>query len=286
MPTVKNGSVIMNRPFLHIVSLSGGKDSTAMLLMMLEKNMPVDVILFCDTGLEFPDMYKHIEELEKYTGMKITRVKAEHSFEYYFFDAEIRRKNEIQFIEKFGALHKGNSWPGPKQRWCTSRLKDAPREKFLTPLKKKYNVIEYVGIAADEEYRLLRKTNNKDNVRHPLVEWGITEADCLQYCYDKGFDWNGLYKHFSRVSCWCCPLQPLRELRILYTYYPELWEKLRKWDDNTWRNFRADYSVRELEIRFKFERECILKNIKINNRKFFQELNNKIFEEKTAPIKN
>ena len=75
----------MNRPFLHIVSLSGGKDSTAMLLMMLEKNMPVDVILFCDTGLEFPDMYKHIEELEKYTGMKITRVKAEHSFEYYFF---------------------------------------------------------------------------------------------------------------------------------------------------------------------------------------------------------
>ena len=29
----------------HIVSFSGGKDSTAMLLMMLEKNMPIDEII-------------------------------------------------------------------------------------------------------------------------------------------------------------------------------------------------------------------------------------------------
>ena len=56
----------MNKPDLHIVSLSGGKDSTAMLLRMLEEKMPVDVILFCDTGLEFDAMYKHIDKLEKY----------------------------------------------------------------------------------------------------------------------------------------------------------------------------------------------------------------------------
>ena len=38
---------------LHIVSFSGGKDSTAMLLRLLESGMPVDMILFNDTGLEF-----------------------------------------------------------------------------------------------------------------------------------------------------------------------------------------------------------------------------------------
>ena len=48
------------------VSFSGGKDSTAMLLRMLEEGMPVDIILFCDTGLEFEGMYHHIEKLEKY----------------------------------------------------------------------------------------------------------------------------------------------------------------------------------------------------------------------------
>jgi len=56
----------MDKPELHIVSLSGGKDSTAMLLRMLEENMPIDLILFCDTGLEFEAMYKHIDKLEKY----------------------------------------------------------------------------------------------------------------------------------------------------------------------------------------------------------------------------
>ena len=46
-----------------IVSFSGGKDSTCMLLMMLEKGMQVDYILFCDTGLEFPQMYDHVKRL-------------------------------------------------------------------------------------------------------------------------------------------------------------------------------------------------------------------------------
>ena len=92
----------MSKQCLHVVSLSGGKDSTAMLLMMLERKMPVDIILFCDTGLEFPDMYKHLEKVEKYTGKKITRLKALHSFEHYFLNATVKRKNAQQFIEKYG----------------------------------------------------------------------------------------------------------------------------------------------------------------------------------------
>lgn len=50
----------------HIVSFSGGKDSTAMLLMMLEKEMQIDDIVFMDTGVEFPEMYEHIEKVETY----------------------------------------------------------------------------------------------------------------------------------------------------------------------------------------------------------------------------
>lgn len=50
----------------HIVSFSGGKDSTAMLLRMLEENMQVDEILFCDTGKDFPDMIEHIKKVEAY----------------------------------------------------------------------------------------------------------------------------------------------------------------------------------------------------------------------------
>ena len=53
------------KPEKYVVSLSGGKDSTAMLLRLLEEKRPVDLILFCDTGLEFPQMYEHLARLER-----------------------------------------------------------------------------------------------------------------------------------------------------------------------------------------------------------------------------
>ena len=60
----KNGGG-QSKPDLHVVSFSGGKDSTAMLLGMIERDMPIDYILFCDTGIEFPAMYEHIDRVEK-----------------------------------------------------------------------------------------------------------------------------------------------------------------------------------------------------------------------------
>jgi len=36
---------------LYVASLSGGKDSTAMVLRLVEEGWPLDLVLFCDTGL-------------------------------------------------------------------------------------------------------------------------------------------------------------------------------------------------------------------------------------------
>ncbi|MCM1167643.1 MAG: phosphoadenosine phosphosulfate reductase family protein [Ruminococcus sp.] len=258
----------MEKPKYNVVSFSGGKDSTAMLIGMLERKMPIDCVLFNDTGLEFPAMYEHINRVEQNTGIEITRIKPERSFEYLLL--------EHPFIDQKGIPKVGYSWAGARMRWCTSKLKDAPREKFLRPLRKEYDVIEYVGIAADEQFRLERKRNRSENHAHPLVDWGMTEQDCLDFCYKRGYDWSGLYEHFKRVSCWCCPLQSLEELRQLYRHYPELWEQLKEWDNRTWRNFRADFSVEQLERRFDFENECIKRGLPINNRAFFAEMRKKI----------
>lgn len=57
-----------------------------MLLRLLEENRPVDLILYCDTGLEFPQMYDHLNRLEDYIDREITWLKAPHNFEYYFFE--------------------------------------------------------------------------------------------------------------------------------------------------------------------------------------------------------
>ena len=269
-----------NKPKFYVVSLSGGKDSTAMLLKMLENKMQIDCILFCDTGLEFPTMYEHLNRLEKDIGRQITRIKTDEPFEYLMFDKPIKRKSNSPVVKKYGAELLGYGWAGPRMRWCTSKLKDVPRERFLRELRNKFNVIEYVGIAADEQYRLECERNTNPNHRHPLVDWGMTEQNCLQYCYEHGYDWSGLYELFHRVSCWCCPLQSLDELRKLYKHFPDLWEKLKEWDKRTWRKFRADYSVEELEVRFDFEDECVRAGKSVTDTSFYVELKRRLNDEK------
>lgn len=232
--------------------------------------------MFCDTGLEFPQMYEHIEKIERETGLTVTRVESDDTFEYMMFDRPVNRKADSPVTIKYGAGQTGFGWPGPKMRWCTNKLKDQPRERFIKGLKQYYEIKYYIGIAADEQYRLERKNNQNPNHVHPLIEWGMTEADCLEYCYRRGYDWGGLYKYFKRVSCWCCPLQSLEELRKLRIHFPELWKKLTEWDDRNFRTFKTGYSVRDLEIRFQFEEECIRTGKPIKGKTFMAELRVKL----------
>ena len=139
-------------------------------------------------------------------------------------------------------------------RWCTGELKRKLFRHYLKGLE----CIKYYGIAYDEPKRIDK--NQGQNIQYPLYEWGITERQALQYCYDRGFDWEGLYKLFDRVSCWCCPLQSLRELENLYLYFPDLWERLKEMDKRAFNQFKADYSVEQLEQRF----EKKLKNYSVS----------------------
>lgn len=226
----------------NIVSFSGGKDSTAMLLLMIEKNIKIDEIIFLDTGMEFPAMYQHIKQVERFIDRSITILRAEKSFEYMMLEYEKQRgKNKGQ---------KGYSWPDFRNRWCTSYLKKQVIKKYLKKYKD-YEIVEFHGIAVDEVKRL--EKNNEKNVRYPLAEWNITEKEALEYCYNKGFNWDGLYNNFDRVSCWCCPLKNLKELKTLYLKYPVLWDKLKDWEQKTYRKFRSDYDILDLEYKFKKE---------------------------------
>jgi len=221
----------------HVVSFSGGKDSTAMLLLMIEKEMRIDEIVFIDTTKEFPGMYKHIKQVEMYIQKPITTLKMD--FDYYFSEhvkTKGKRKGE-----------KGYGWPDFRNRWCTA-IKRNLFQKFCKKQFGKVEIIEYHGIAIDERHRA--KRNKTRNIRYPLIEWQITEREALTYCYHKGFNWDDLYRRFHRVSCWCCPLSRIGELKTLYIKYPELWRELVRMDKKTSRRFRPDLSISELNRRF------------------------------------
>ena len=249
---------------LHAVSFSGGKDSTAMLLHMLALGMPIDEVVNVDTGMEFPAMYRHIEKVRavvETAGVKFTTLKADKTFEYYLTRHPVKHRNpEFAGVPGYG-------WPGPRTRWCTGTLKTNVLRKYTRDLRNAHNVIWYVGLAADETARFLRKNNTADDQRHPLAEWGWTEAKALKYCYDHGYDWEGLYKLFKRVSCWCCPLQSLQDLRQLRRHFPDLWARLFELDAQQCRQrFTSSDSLTQLEARFALEEERIAQGLTINAR--------------------
>ena len=194
----------------HAVSLSGGKDSTAMLLLMIERDMPIDMVLSADTGMEFPEMYEHLAKLDEHLfrerGIHITTLRHPKGFEYMMFDEPKQKPRSLENRAKLGIPPYGNGWPGIRVRWCTGQLKTHLITKEVNRLKGELGAIHYVGIAADEAWRC------KDE-RYPLVEWGITEAQALQACYDRGFDFGGLYEIYHRASCW-------RALRLRTGYFP------------------------------------------------------------------
>ena len=217
---------------MNIVNFSGGKDSTAMLLMMIEKGMSIDRIICVDTSKEFPAMYRHINKVQKMCPIKIEIVKID--FDYWFGE-HVKTKGCIGEI--------GYGWPNMLNRWCTA-LKSAAINKSIKEIKK-VDRIKFIGIAYDEIYR-----NKKSNFQYPLVEWGITEKQALEYCYSKGLDWEGLYKKFHRVSCWCCPLSRIGELRVLYNEFPKLWTELIEMQKKSFRKFKGDYFVNDLSEKF------------------------------------
>lgn len=128
----------------NIVSFSGGKDSTAMLLMMLEKGIKIDEIIFCDTGKEFDELYAHVDKIESYIGRKITRLKSEHSYEHFLYDKDI--------IKGPNKGNRGYGWTRINNRWCTKELKYSLINKHLKQYTEQYT--QYIGIAYDEPKRI------------------------------------------------------------------------------------------------------------------------------------
>lgn len=76
----------MNKEY-HILSLSGGKDSTA-LAFFIKENMP-DVfeqmeLVFFDTECELPETYEYLNKIEIFLEKTITKIKPFKSFDDFY----------------------------------------------------------------------------------------------------------------------------------------------------------------------------------------------------------
>lgn len=202
----------------HIASVSWGKDSLAMLHMLIERGMPLDEVVFYDTGAEFDAIYAERDRtlpLLAECGVKYTELRPARPFFFDMLSKTVHKRD--------GSTQQGYGWCGGPARWGTSE-----KLRALDRYARERRAIVYVGIAADELQRIGRPRPEWKLL--PLVDAGMTEDDCHELCYERGHEWDEggvrLYDVLDRVSCWCCRNKNMREIRAMKGSLPGYFERL------------------------------------------------------------
>lgn len=204
----------------RIVSWSGGKDSTATIILAKEHGIPIDYILFSEvmfdnkTSCELPEHMSFVKEVA------IPR------FEEWGYKTEILHHNKT-YMDYFNQVRKSGKNIGkrvgfPMADRCNARnCKVAPINKFLREHK---SCVQYVGICADEPLRLA--SLHKDASKVSLLEkYGYSGQQAREKCKEYGL-LSPYYQYSKRGGCWCCPNASDEQLSYIRAHHPELWNKL------------------------------------------------------------
>jgi 3'-phosphoadenosine 5'-phosphosulfate sulfotransferase (PAPS reductase)/FAD synthetase len=190
----------LNPPVRHILSLSGGKDSTALAIYMRDR-VPEMEYVFCDTKKELPETYEYLDKIEALLGKNIVRLCAERGFDHW--------------LEIFG-----NFLPSSQMRWCTKMLKIKPFEQYVG----EDNIYMYIAIRADEDREAY--ISSKPNIRpvYPFREDGVTRDDVFQILRESGLGLPKYYEWRTRSGCYFCFFQRKMEWVGLLENHPDLYE--------------------------------------------------------------
>ncbi|MDV7419059.1 phosphoadenosine phosphosulfate reductase family protein [Acinetobacter baumannii] len=236
----------------NIVSVSGGKDSTATLLLAMAWDVENLQAVFADTGHEHPATYEYVEYLEQILEIQIQRVKADFSYEIEckrdYVKTKWREKgvsesvveNALAVLKPTGNLFLDlclwkNRFPSTRARFCTSELKVKPIQQLFYPiLEDGHMILSWQGVRADEslDRKYLPECNEVVqglyNYR-PILKWSA--KDVFQAHTDMGIDPNPLYKKgMGRVGCMPCINCNKDELKEIAKRFPEEIERVAEWE--------------------------------------------------------
>ena len=246
---------------LHVISVSGGKDSAATLLIALDRFRHDRVVpIFCDTGNEHDAVYEYLAYLEQALDIRIHRLRASFDEEIAnkrWFIARDRRtgrdksgrrlrwsnkakRRALAILRPTGnpyldlCLWKGR-FPSRKAQFCTERLKRDPAVSFqLDLVDAGHTVVSWQGVRRDESPNRrnamqFERIGPRMFAYRPLVEW--TADKVFAYCAQRGIQPNPLYlQGCSRVGCMPCINVAKDELRQIAVRFPEHVERISEWE--------------------------------------------------------
>ena len=222
---------------INIVSYGGGANSTALLVGLHQHHIPVDLILFADTGGEHPHTYAYLVIMDQWLkehGMpEITRV--------YKTTKDGKRLTLEDECLKSGTLP--SIAYGFKR--CSLKHKIGPQEKFCNnypPCREVWRsgkkVVKFIGYDAGEHYRSDKVLLNdladpKYSKWYPLMEWGWDREECIRQIEASGLPQPG------KSSCFFCPSMRAEEIIDLREHYPNLFRRALALEDNAKANLKT-----------------------------------------------
>jgi hypothetical protein len=213
----------------HVVALSGGKDSTAMALRLVEIEPRNYQFICTPTGDEPPEMFEHWKRLGEILGSPIVPLVAG---------------------TLVGLIKQQNALPNFRMRWCTRILKVEPFSHYLSTLGESTS---YVGIRFDEPEREAGDYSDIPGVimDFPLRRWRWTLHDVRSYLAKRGVEIP------RRTDCLKCFFQRLDEWYAFWRDHPDSWREGEQLEQTIGRTFRSPgrdaWPLSMEELRLKFE---------------------------------
>lgn len=201
---------------VHVLGLSGGRDSAALAVYMRQHHPEMDIqYFFTDTGKELPEVYEFLGRLEGFLGKEILRLNPDRDFDYWL-------KQYNSFL------------PSPQTRWCTRQLKLRPFEAWVRPmLDAGRTVYSYVAIRADEEYRAGYASKHENLViKLPFKEDGVDKPGVQDLLDSSGLGLPKYYEWRSRSGCTFCFYQQKIEWVRLMERHPDAFEEAKTYEKN------------------------------------------------------
>lgn len=190
---------------VYLIPVSGGKDSTALALVLTVLFPSVKFkYVFTDTRAEPEDVYYNLDLLERMTGVQITRLSHP--------------------LGLFGYIDKYNGYlPSAQQRWCTSELKIKVLDNWFNANFdfSKQKIYTFVGFTYGEGRTGMVSNEEEVQSIYPFIKMKI-DASKVFGILNSSIGISPIYKSKSRSGCFSCPfLRRYEKVMMFFFRYGE-----------------------------------------------------------------